>query len=245
MSNAILSCQGVSKIFRKGGETLEVLNDINFNIFDQEIVAIVGASGVGKSTLLHILGALDKPTKGKIFYGNTDTSILSERKLSLFRNQTVGFVFQFHYLIAECTACENVMLPPLIAGTARHSALQMAKDVLARVGLEKRFHHKPGELSGGEQQRVAIARALVMNPKIVLADEPTGNLDPKTAWQIFDLFVSVNDQHRTPIVIVTHNERLVSEKIERVLRIESRKITECVNRKDVSDLSKNLNPGRC
>jgi lipoprotein-releasing system ATP-binding protein len=187
------------------GRELRVLRGIDLTIQQGEVVAIVGASGAGKSTLLHCIGTLDVPTSGRIRLGQDDLTGLSSSKLAAIRNRTIGFVFQFHHLLPEFNALENVMMPGLIQGRSRREMEGPARDLLAEVGLKERVTHRPGELSGGEQQRVALARALVLSPKLILADEPTGNLDSNTSGAIHDLFFEVNEKHGTTIVVVTHN----------------------------------------
>ncbi len=197
---------------------LPVLDGIDLDIQKGEMLAIVGASGVGKSTLLHILGALDRPSSGKVFYGDLDVFGLDNGPLARFRNERVGFVFQFHHLLPEFSALENVMMPALIRRTDRPEAARAAERILNDVGLGARLHHRPGELSGGEQQRVAVARALVLNPDVVLADEPTGNLDLHTGEAVHDLLLSINKQQGITFVIVTHNDKL-AVRADRVLRM--------------------------
>ncbi len=206
-----------------GPVALHVLNDIDLDIRTGEMLAIVGASGVGKSTLLHILGGLDRPTSGSVFYGSVDVFGLSSDRLARFRNEHVGFVFQFHHLLPEFSALENVMLPALIRGTEPAAAAENASKVLADVGLGGRTHHRPGELSGGEQQRVAVARALVLSPDAVLADEPTGNLDTHTGEAIHELLQNINKERGITFVIVTHNDRLAI-RADRVLRMADGKL---------------------
>jgi lipoprotein-releasing system ATP-binding protein len=188
------------------------------------MLAIVGASGVGKSTFLHILGALDRPTSGRIMYGDADVFALDANQVARFRNEHVGFVFQFHHLLPEFTALENVMMPALIRRIDRGEAVDMASKILIDVGLGGRLHHRPGELSGGEQQRVAVARALVLGPDVVLADEPTGNLDTHTGEAVHDLLFSINKQKGVTFVIVTHNDKL-AVRADRVLRMSEGKLT--------------------
>jgi len=188
--------------------TLEVLRGVNLTIAAGEMASIVGQSGTGKSTLLHILGTLDKPTGGNVVYRGTDVFSMSEGALASFRNHNIGFVFQFHHLLAEFSALQNVMLPGLIAGLSPKEAAKRAEPLLEQVGLSHRLTHRPGELSGGEQQRVAFARALVMQPDIVFADEPTGNLDTATSEEIHALLVRLNEETNTAFVVVTHNVRL-------------------------------------
>lgn len=197
---------------------LPVLDGIDLDIRKGEMLAIVGASGAGKSTLLHILGALDRPTSGKVFYGDLDVFGLDNGPLARFRNERVGFVFQFHHLLPEFSALENVMMPALIRRTDRPEAARAAERILNDVGLGARLHHRPGELSGGEQQRVAVARALILNPDVVLADEPTGNLDLHTGEAVHDLLLAINKQKGITFVIVTHNDKL-AVRADRVLRM--------------------------
>lgn len=213
-SETLLSCRGLTKTYRMPGaegepdRELHVLQGVDLDIARGEMVSIVGHSGVGKSTLLHILGTLDEPTAGTIAYGDQVMGELSSAALADFRNRKIGFIFQFHHLLAEFSALDNVMLPALIAGMSRKEAQQRALPLLDAVGLAERRLHKPGELSGGEQQRVAIARALVMEPEVVFADEPTGNLDSRTSSEIHELLRELNERTKTAFVIVTHNIEL-------------------------------------
>jgi len=187
---------------------LHVLKGINLEIFKGEIIAIVGDSGVGKSTFLHILGALDRPTSGKVFYDDLDIFQQGDDALAEFRNRKIGFIFQFHHLLPEFTALENTMMPALIQGMNLNDASNKAKGLLKEVGLGDRLFHRPGELSGGEQQRVAVARALMVGPSVILADEPTGNLDTKTGEAVYKLLKNLNREKGITLVVVTHNERL-------------------------------------
>lgn len=202
------------------GEPVHVLTGLSLAISRGEKVAILGQSGVGKSTLLHILGALDRPTRGEVLFDGVDLTRLDDRELAHFRNREIGFVFQFHHLLPDFTALENTMMPALIRGTGRDQAAELAKRILRQVGLENRLHHKPGELSGGEQQRVAVARAVVMSPRLLLADEPTGNLDPSTAEEVHALLLELNRSQGVTLVMATHNERL-ARLADRTLVIES------------------------
>ena len=221
MNNDIcIEIHDLYKDYHKAHQQIEVLKGLNLVIKQGEIFAIVGASGVGKSTLLHIIGTLDHPTKGTVTFSGVD--IFREKKnshLDSFRNQKIGFVFQFHYLMNEFTALENAMMPALVHGLSRSKAHSKAKIMLDELGLSKRLHHKPGELSGGEQQRVAIARALINEPEILLADEPTGNLDTKTAREVQDLFIMLNETKRITTLIVTHNETF-AKKLHRIVKLE-------------------------
>ena len=200
--------------------TVPVLRGVNLSILKGETLAVLGASGVGKSTLLHILGALDRPTKGHVFFNNLDLFTLNETELARFRNRKVGFVFQFHHLLPEFNALDNTIIPGLIAGISRREATEKATAVLEKVGLKDRLLHKPGELSGGEQQRVAVARALVMDPEILLADEPTGDLDERTGENIVALLLGLNDERDLTTIIVTHNQALANSMKRRVSIVE-------------------------
>ena len=205
----LLKMEGIRKSYLMGAGQIEVLKDIHLELQSGGILAIVGASGAGKSTLLHIIGALDRPTKGDYYYKGRNIFNDSERKLAKFRNCAIGFVFQFHHLLPEFTALENIMIPLMILGKGtKKEMINKARGLLAEVGLEAREAHKPSELSGGEQQRVAIARALANDPELLLADEPTGNLDTRTSQNIFDLMMKLNHQRGMSMIIVTHNMEL-------------------------------------
>lgn len=208
----------IKKSFRTQAGELHVLKGISLSIEAGEIIGIIGASGAGKSTLLHIMGTLDKPTSGQILFNGENLSLLDENKLARFRNASIGFVFQFHHLLPEFTSLENVMMPGLICGSPLQHLENSAKKLLADLGLQNRIYHRPGELSGGEQQRVAVARALIQNPRIVFADEPTGNLDTATGNELFDLLVNLNRSMGTAFVIVTHNKSL-ADRCSRVLEM--------------------------
>jgi len=200
----------IARNIHKSYDTLEVLKGISLEVEAGEIISVVGASGAGKSTLLHILGTLDKPDAGTVEVNGQVISNLSERKLSEFRNLQIGFVFQFHHLLPEFTALENVCIPAFIAGVAKKEAQQRATELLNFMNLGPRAHHKPSELSGGEQQRVAVARALINNPLVVLADEPSGNLDSASALELHKLFFSLREQYKQTYIIVTHNNDLAN-----------------------------------
>jgi len=200
------------------GRTLDVLRGIDLNVYPGQILAIVGPSGAGKSTLLHCVGTLDLPTSGRIRLGKEELTTMSSSRLAAVRNRDIGFVFQFHHLLPEFTALENVMIPGLIQGRPRREMEKRANALLEEVGLLARATHRPGELSGGEQQRVAVARALALDPKLVLADEPTGNLDTATSHAIHDLFFQINREHGTTIIVVTHNPSF-AEQMPRVVRM--------------------------
>jgi lipoprotein-releasing system ATP-binding protein len=204
----LVEIRNLQKTFQHMGKELTVLRGIDLDLEEGEVAAIVGQSGAGKSTLLHILGTLDLPTAGYVKINGVDITKISSGALADLRNRSVGFVFQFHHLLPEFNALENVMMPGMIAGKSRKELEASAMKLLEEVGLGKRATHRPGELSGGEQQRVALARALVLNPKLLLADEPTGNLDSATSEAIHDLFFQINKTHGTTVVIVTHNNDL-------------------------------------
>jgi lipoprotein-releasing system ATP-binding protein len=222
----ILRCSNIQKIFsldKKSSSQLHVLKGIDFEVFEGEIVSIVGASGSGKSTLLHILGGLDKPNEGKVHWQETDIFSLNDENLAKRRIEHVGFVFQFHHLLPEFTAMENVQIPLMIGGMNRVEAEKRAKGLLAKVDLSMRENHKPAELSGGEQQRVAVARALANNPKVILADEPTGNLDSINSQQLHELLLDLNKKEKQTFVIVTHNEKFAGQS-DRVFRMVDGKL---------------------
>ncbi len=202
--------ESISKVFDHEGRSLKVLDNVSLSVMTGEMLCVMGASGAGKSTLLHIVGALDLPSSGKVLYGQTDITELSSKQLARFRNQSIGFVFQFHHLLSEFTALENVMMPGLLARESRRALSQRARELLNRVGLLHRASHRPGELSGGEQQRIALARALLMKPRVVLADEPTGNLDSKTSEAMHDLMFDINQTTGTTFLIVTHGQDLAA-----------------------------------
>jgi lipoprotein-releasing system ATP-binding protein len=215
----ILEGRGISKIYREeDGSELTILEGVEIVVNLGEAIAVVGASGAGKSTLLHLLGCLDRPTSGEVFLDGRDVAALPERDLAAERNRRLGFVFQFHHLLREFTALENVMMPMLIAGVGRRDAGERARSLLTEVGLGARTTHKPGELSGGEQQRVAVARALANQPGVVLADEPSGNLDTHTAAQLHDLFFRLRDEHGVALVVATHNRELAA-RADRILEV--------------------------
>src|SRR5438094_5655468 len=213
------------KSFRMGGHDLTVLKGIRLDIARGEMLAIVGVSGAGKSTLLHIIGTLDRPTSGTVLFEGQDLFRLSDHEQAEFRNRRIGFVFQFHHLLPEFTALENTCLPALIQNRAAAQARAEAGALLGDVGLSQRLHHKPGELSGGEQQRVAVARALMQGPDLVLADEPTGNLDTQTGEALFALLKKLNRDRRITFVIVMHNEKL-SAQADRLIHMEDGRITQ-------------------
>jgi lipoprotein-releasing system ATP-binding protein len=218
---AILQARGVKKHFPSGGGTvLEVLSDVNLGIALGEVVAIVGESGTGKSTLLHLLGALDVPTAGEILVDGRSYTVLSEAERDVLRNEKIGFVFQFHHLLREFSALENVMMPLLIGGISEEKARSKAEKLLSDVGLAGRMTHRPAKLSGGEQQRCAVARALARDPRVVLADEPSGNLDNRNSERLHDLLFDLARSLDTALVVVTHNNRL-ARRCDRVLLLEN------------------------
>ena len=206
----------LSKTFIKDGNKIEVLQNLNLEIKKGDSLAVVGVSGAGKSTLIHILGTLDHPTSGTLFIAGKNVFEWSEKKIAAFRNSTIGFVFQLNNLLPEFSALENTMMPALISGMPKKQAHEKASQLLAEVGLDHRLKHKPGELSGGEQQRVAIARALVMEPEILLADEPTGNLDTETGKKIEDILVNLNMIKKITLIVVTHNKLLADRMSGRI-----------------------------
>ncbi len=219
MSDSVLNAQALCKSFHDGTQNLDVLKSVNVSIQAGESVAIVGASGSGKSTLLHLLGGLDQPSSGKVELMSSDLSRCSEKKLTQLRSKYLGFVYQFHHLLPEFTALENVMMPLRIQRVKKSIAREKAVALLEQVGLSHRLEHKPAELSGGERQRVAIARALVTEPACILADEPTGNLDSHTADEIFQTLVNMQKEHETALVIVTHDPKLAA-KMDRTLTMK-------------------------
>ena len=225
MVNTVIACRDLNKTFRQGNVPVEVLKSVNLSVNHGETIAIVGASGSGKSTLLHLLGGLDAPTSGEVSLQGERMDKLSPVAQGVLRNKALGFVYQFHHLLPEFTALENVAIPLAIRGESTAMAKERAAAMLSEVGLSHRFTHKPGELSGGERQRVAVARALVTQPACVLADEPTGNLDRGTADQVFDLIMTLNAKYNTALVMVTHDPSLAA-KMRRKLTIADGVLTE-------------------
>ena len=221
----LLRAVRLTKIYSGRAEEIAIFRDLNLEVGQGEMVAIVGASGAGKSTLLHLLGGLDRPTSGSIKIAEFDLAKSAELDLARFRNRQIGFVFQFHHLLPEFSATENVMMPLLINGMAKREALTRARGLLHRVELQARAEHRPGELSGGERQRVALARALACSPKLLLADEPTGNLDERTGEAVHSLIRQLQLEERMTAIIVTHNERMAAT-CDRVLRLENGKLIE-------------------
>jgi lipoprotein-releasing system ATP-binding protein len=223
VADALVLIEDLKKSFQHEGRTLDVLKGIDLNIYSGQILAIVGPSGAGKSTLLHCMGTLDLPSSGRIRLAGEELTTMSSSRLAQVRNRTIGFVFQFHHLLPEFDALENVMLPGLIQGRPRKDMERRARSLLEEVGLSARTTHRPGELSGGEQQRVAVARALALDPKLLLADEPTGNLDTATSDAIHDLFFQINREHGTTIVVVTHNPTF-AERMPRVVQLRDGRV---------------------
>ena len=219
MNNPVLQCTALKKVYHEYRHSIEVLNAVDLTVKQGDNIAIVGASGSGKSTFLHLLGGLDRPTSGQIFINGIDWQTVSENKRCVLRNENLGFVYQFHHLLPEFTALENVAMPLLLAQHSISAARDQAKDMLDKVGLASRAYHKPAQLSGGERQRVAIARALVHRPKCVLADEPTGNLDRDTAAVVFDLMLSLNQALNTTLIIVTHDEEF-AKKMDKIMTLK-------------------------
>ena len=221
-SESLISGRDLTKSFKNGGVSIDVLQGVQADLHIGETVAIVGPSGIGKSTLLHILGTLDRPDSGTLMFQGENVLLYDDIKLAEFRNRTIGFVFQFHHLLPEFSALENSMMPALINGFNRPEANQAAEEVLVRVGLQDRLHHRVGKLSGGEQQRVALARALVLKPAILLADEPTGNLDQMNSDQVHQLLMELNQELLMTLVVVTHNMELASYMSRCVTIVEGR-----------------------
>lgn len=227
----ILITEGLYKTYDSGPQKVEVLKGIDLEVSAGEIVVIMGPSGVGKSTLLHLVGGLDRPTAGEVYIEDDNLFELKEKALAIFRNKAIGFVFQFHHLLPEFTALENVMLPGMMHGREVGPVELKANKILSEIGLSDRLDHKPSELSGGEQQRVAVARALINNPKLVLADEPTGNLDKRNSESLYELILDLNTRMKQTFIIVTHNE-LMAKHANRVIELEDGKIktnhTKCI-----------------
>ncbi|MGM0524639.1 MAG: lipoprotein-releasing ABC transporter ATP-binding protein LolD [Pseudomonadota bacterium] len=223
MTSALLQGSQLSKTFNDGSGQVTVLDDVNFTVDKGEMVAIVGASGSGKSTLMHILAGLDKPTSGKVLFNGDEITHWSASQLARWRNQHLGFVYQFHHLLPEFDALENVAMPLLIAGATKEQALQRAQSLLQRVGLADRVNHRPAQLSGGERQRVAVARAFANQPQLIIADEPTGNLDGEAAEAVYQLMLQLNQEQGTAFVVVTHDEHMAGQ-LQRVERLQRGKL---------------------
>ncbi len=225
MNNPVLACYNLAKAYVDGSSRIDVLREINLEVQASEMIAVIGSSGSGKSTLLHLLGGLDKPTKGHVMLNGKNMQQVSEREKCKLRNSHLGFVYQFHHLLPEFSALENVSMPLLIHGDEPVKITERAAALLEQVGLQDRMKHRLGQLSGGERQRVAIARALVANPLCVLADEPTGNLDPANADKVLQLFFDLQKVHQTSVVMVTHDP-VIANNAQRVMRIEEGKLVE-------------------
>ena len=208
--DALMALRDLSKSYNGSGARIDILKGVNFDLFPGETLAVVGASGIGKSTLLHVLGTLDRPDSGRLFFKDQDVLGYDANTLARFRNESIGFVFQFHHLLSEFSALENTMMPALIRGRSKSAAQDAAETILVRVGLKDRLHHRVTKLSGGEQQRVALARALVLKPAILLADEPTGNLDQGNSTQVHELLMELNREFHMTLVVVTHNLELAA-----------------------------------
>jgi lipoprotein-releasing system ATP-binding protein len=206
----LIDARGVCKGFNNSGSRIEILKEFDLALHPGETLAVVGASGIGKSTLLHILGTLDRPDSGSLLFSGEDVLLFNDKKLAVFRNKSIGFVFQFHHLLPEFSAIENAMIPALIGGVNKQAASEIAELILVRVGLKERLHFKIGKLSGGEQQRVALARALVLKPDVLLADEPTGNLDKKNSEQVHNILMELNQEMKMALIVVTHNVELAA-----------------------------------
>jgi lipoprotein-releasing system ATP-binding protein len=222
-ANPLIVATGISKNFYDVDREIQVLQDLSLTVKSGELIAVVGQSGTGKSTLLHILGSLERPSSGTVLFEGQDLFALEERALADFRNRKLGFVFQFHYLLADFNALENVTMPALIGRVTEKEAREHAERMLVMVGLGDKLHRRPAELSGGEQQRVAVARAVVQSPRLVLADEPTGNLDPHTADEVHELFHKLNRELDVTLIVATHNERL-TRSMGRALRLKDGKL---------------------
>ena len=221
----LLTAKNLYKTYKEGKMVTEVLKNVSFDLHPQSLLAIIGSSGSGKSTLLHLLGGLDKPTSGEIIFKSQQLNQLSEQAKAKLRNQDIGFVYQFHHLLPDFTALENIAMPLLIGGVSPNEAKKRAKDMLASVNLTNRAEHRPSELSGGERQRVAIGRALINNPSLVMADEPTGNLDKTTADAIFDLLIRLNKEQGTAFLVVTHDLEL-AKKLDKQLVMSDGQLSE-------------------
>lgn len=225
MNKVVLKCDNVSKSYKDGQLNVNVLNQLRLEVLEDQSVSIIGSSGSGKSTLMHILGGLDKPTSGSVVLMGQDLSQLGQKQLGLLRNQYLGFVYQFHHLLPEFSALENVMMPLLIGKMKKAEAEQRAVEMLEKAGLKKRIQHRPSELSGGERQRAAIARALVTRPKCLLADEPTGNLDRKNAQNVLDMMLDLKSELNTSLIVVTHDDEL-AVRFERVMLMHDGRLEE-------------------
>ena len=225
-SAPLLQVVDLSKTYVNNGRKTEVLKNISFEVCKGDTLAVVGPSGAGKSTLLNMLGTLDRPSSGKVLYKGEDLFSWHQKTLASFRNLKLGFIFQFHHLLPEFSALENTMMPALIAGTDKKNAEQKARELLSMMGLEKRFTHKQGELSGGELQRVAVARSLIMDPEVVLADEPTGNLDSNSGQEVFNLLLELNRKTGMTFIVVTHNEEFSKRMPRRITLVDGKIVSQ-------------------
>jgi len=226
MAPLFIKARNLYKVFESNNKRVEVLKGIDLDIKKGEMLSFVGASGVGKSTLLHILGAIEEPTSGSVYYDSEDLFSMDDKRLAEFRNRKIGFIFQFHHLLPEFDALENTMMPALIRGMKKSEVGGEARNVLEMVGLKDRVTHKPGEMSGGEQQRVAIARALILKPEVILADEPTGNLDTKTGDAIEDFLINLNRELNITLIVVTHNNKLADKMPRKLSLLDGRIVSD-------------------
>jgi lipoprotein-releasing system ATP-binding protein len=224
-TSPLIEARDICKSFQNEGSQLDILKEASFSLAPGETVAVVGASGIGKSTFLHVVGTLEKPDAGELLFGRKDVCRLDPLAMARLRNKDIGFVFQFHYLLPEFSALENTMMPALIQGIQKSTAAEAARKILVRVGLEHRLNYRVSKLSGGEQQRVALARALVLNPRVLLADEPTGNLDRKNSQQVHELLTELNREFGMAVVVVTHNAELAALMSRRVTILDGKVIT--------------------
>ncbi len=217
--NNVIKCKNIRYSYHDGNRETPILSNLNFEVSQGESIAILGQSGCGKSTLLNLIGGIDKPSSGEVYIGNNDLATLNEEKITELRAKSLGFVYQFHHLLKDFSAIENIAMPLLIQGINKETCIKKASQITKTIGLEHRENHLPSELSGGERQRVAIARAIISNPSCLLADEPTGNLDAKNASSVLELLINLNQQHGSSLIIVTHDEKIAT-KMDRVLVLE-------------------------
>ncbi|HAY41443.1 MAG TPA: lipoprotein-releasing system ATP-binding protein LolD [Gammaproteobacteria bacterium] len=217
--NNVIKCKNIRYSYHDGDRETPILSNLNFEVSQGESIAILGQSGCGKSTLLNLIGGIDKPSSGEVYIGNNDLATLNEEKITELRAKSLGFVYQFHHLLKDFSAIENIAMPLLIQGINKETCIKKASQITKTIGLEHRENHLPSELSGGERQRVAIARAIISNPSCLLADEPTGNLDAKNASSVLELLINLNQQHGSSLIIVTHDEKIAT-KMDRVLVLE-------------------------
>ena len=217
--NNVIKCKNIRYSYHDGNRETPILSNLNFEVSQGESIAILGQSGCGKSTLLNLIGGIDKPSSGEVYIGNNDLATLNEEKITELRAKSLGFVYQFHHLLKDFSAIENIAMPLLIQGINKETCIKKASQITKTIGLEHRENHLPSELSGGERQRVAIARAIISNPSCLLADEPTGNLDAKNASSVLELLINLNQQHGSSLIIVTHDEKIAT-KMDRILVLE-------------------------